>query len=352
MDAQATLSENLPPKKLSIKVLEEDPKSLQKVSIHQNPNNPPNPNTKHPHIDQDNTLRDEYSKVLDHCYPLDEILALASAQNESTSGRKLIFIEKHQNKNLLKTNVNALSTSITGAQTILKNADTLLINHHKPDQLNGIYQGLTDPALQKAVGLVHKVSEEPLINIHQKYFVEIFKSPTDTLELKLWSKVRRFEKEIHLGASKVVKGKQLGRTIGIPTANLHYPHTLVTDLHLLPGVYYGLCYFEKGLEIKRSTSGQESGQQPERIEKRAMIPVVASIGTNRQFNEGRIKYEMLILKDFGGQEFYGAELGVILQGFIRPEAKFDTFDMFVKAMECDTAVARTHIELKQVNFML
>lgn len=59
-----------------------------------------------------------------------------------------------------------------------------------------------------------------------------------------------------------------------------------------------------------------------------------------------MNYEILILHDFQGEEFYGAELIVEIQGLIRPESKFDGFDVFIRAMECDVAIAKKHIHLR------
>lgn len=58
-----------------------------------------------------------------------------------------------------------------------------------------------------------------------------------------------------------------------------------------------------------------------------------------------MSYEILILHDFKGQEFYGSDLTVEVYGLIRPESKFDNFDVFIRAMECDVAVAKRRIQL-------
>lgn len=54
--------------------------------------------------------------------------------------------------------------------------------------------------------------------------------------------------------------------------------------------------------------------------------MVMSIGYNLQYNQSNINYEVLILADFGGEEFYDSKLKVVIQGFIRPESKFGSFD--------------------------
>lgn len=58
-----------------------------------------------------------------------------------------------------------------------------------------------------------------------------------------------------------------------------------------------------------------------------------------------MNYEILILHDFQGKEFYGSELALEVFGLIRPESKFDNFDVFIRAMECDVAVAKKRIKM-------
>ena len=116
----------------------------------------------------------------------------------------------------------------------------------------------------------------------------------------------------------------MGRTIGIPTANLKLQQSCINNAHeLLPGVYYGLSFFDNN---------------------ETQYPMVASIGTNQTLNEKKMNYEILILHDFEGKEFYGENLSVEIQGFIRPESKFDGFDVFIRAMECDVSMARKFIK--------
>jgi FAD synthase len=73
--------------------------------------------------------------------------------------------------------------------------------------------------------------------------------------------------------------------------------------------------------------------------------MVASFGTNSTLNEQKMNYEILILHDFKSQEFYGSELTLEIFGLIRPESKFDNFDVFIRAMECDVSIAKKMIKL-------
>lgn len=68
--------------------------------------------------------------------------------------------------------------------------------------------------------------------------------------------------------------------------------------------------------------------------------MVISIGSNVQFSEKRIKFEVMILEDIPNKEFYSQKLRVSLLGFIRPEAYFPEFSSFIHAMENDIWIAK------------
>lgn len=68
--------------------------------------------------------------------------------------------------------------------------------------------------------------------------------------------------------------------------------------------------------------------------------MVISIGTNVQFQEKKINFEVMILEPLPNQEFYGQELRVWINGLIRPEAYFPEFSTFIHAMENDIFVAK------------
>ncbi|MDY3119316.1 MAG: bifunctional riboflavin kinase/FAD synthetase [Peptoniphilus sp.] len=93
----------------------------------------------------------------------------------------------------------------------------------------------------------------------------------------------------------VVPGKQLGRTIGIPTANILY------DVHyIVPkfGVYFS------GVTVDS-----------------AFYYGATNIGTNPTFSEQEIKVETY-LYDYEGDDLYGKTMDVALFDFIRPEEVF------------------------------
>lgn len=108
----------------------------------------------------------------------------------------------------------------------------------------------------------------------------------------------RFLGHPHVLTGQVVKGRQLGRTIGIPTANLEQPEGVVQLRH---GVY----------ACKISIDGKEH-------------LAVTNIGTRPTVNGHHVTVEPWIL-DFEG-DLYGKELTLQFYEFLRAEQKFDSLE--------------------------
>ena len=102
----------------------------------------------------------------------------------------------------------------------------------------------------------------------------------------------------HVLTGRVVSGRKLGRTIGIPTANLALPQGL-----LMPrfGVYAAKACFD--------------GQS---------LPAVVNLGVRPTVGGGRVTVEPWIL-DFEG-DLYGRELRLEFYAFLRPERKFASLE--------------------------
>ena len=94
--------------------------------------------------------------------------------------------------------------------------------------------------------------------------------------------------------SPVVSGRHLGRTIGIPTANLALPPQLLCPRH---GVYAALACFD--------------GRR---------LPAVVNIGSRPTVGGTHVTVEPWIL-DFDG-DLYGRTLRLEFYTFLRPERKF------------------------------
>ena len=108
----------------------------------------------------------------------------------------------------------------------------------------------------------------------------------------------RFLGHPHILTGTVVSGRRLGRTIGIPTANLVIPEGLVVPKF---GVY----------ACKTQIDGKE-------------FLAVTNIGTRPTVGGHHITVEPWIL-DFEG-DLYGKALTLEFYAFLRPEQKFDTLE--------------------------
>jgi riboflavin kinase/FMN adenylyltransferase len=109
----------------------------------------------------------------------------------------------------------------------------------------------------------------------------------------------------------VVRGRQLGRTIGVPTANIAVP-----DGKLIPkGVY----------AVRLAVNGSRHGG-------------VANIGTRPTVSGMTESFEVNVF-DFDG-DLYGREVHVTFEGFIRAEQKFDGLEALKAQIERDRLRAR------------
>lgn len=108
----------------------------------------------------------------------------------------------------------------------------------------------------------------------------------------------RFLGHPHILSGTVVEGKQLGRTIGIPTANLAYPGEL---LALKRGVYACKAYADG-----------------------KTYSAVVNIGTRPTVDGEDMNAEAHLL-DFAG-DLYGKILTLAFFQFLRPEQKFDSLE--------------------------
>ena len=113
-------------------------------------------------------------------------------------------------------------------------------------------------------------------------------------------------------SGRVAHGQKLGRTIGVPTANI-WLKSLVTPVK---GVY---AVAIKGIDL-RTYHG------------------IANIGTRPTLNGERQQLEVHIF-DFNG-DLYGRQLEVVLQQKLRDERKFENFAALKQQIERDVSHAR------------
>jgi riboflavin kinase/FMN adenylyltransferase len=113
----------------------------------------------------------------------------------------------------------------------------------------------------------------------------------------------------HMLTGTVVAGQKLGRTIGIPTANLELPDELVKPAF---GVY----------ACKAHVDGN-------------WYNAVTNVGTRPTVNGQNVTVEPWIL-DFDG-DLYGKEITLFFHKFLRPEQKFGSLEALKSQIQKDAA---------------
>ena len=111
----------------------------------------------------------------------------------------------------------------------------------------------------------------------------------------------------------IIRGKQLGRTLGYPTANMALPE----DNGLAHGIY--------AVRFTRADGAVHDG--------------VASFGRRPTVDSDGSALLETYLFDYAG-DLYGETCTVSLFGFLRGEEKFDGLDPLVAQMKRDEAEAR------------
>ncbi|MDX2099537.1 MAG: bifunctional riboflavin kinase/FAD synthetase [Leptolyngbyaceae cyanobacterium bins.59] len=125
---------------------------------------------------------------------------------------------------------------------------------------------------------------------------------------------------------EVVKGQQLGRTLGFPTANLK-----VSEEKLVPrsGVYCVRVSVSDSREPEANPSPPTSPN---------LLPGVMNIGY-RPTIEGVGRTIEIHLLDWGG-DLYGQTLTVLMEEFLRPEQKFASLEDLKAQIQVDCETAR------------
>lgn len=122
----------------------------------------------------------------------------------------------------------------------------------------------------------------------------------------------RFLGHPHVLSGTVVSGRQLGRTIGIPTANLHIPEGVAVPRF---GVYACKAFAGQGQYL-----------------------AVTNVGTRPTVGGHRITVEPWLL-DFDA-DLYGQTLTLEFYAFLRPEQKFDALPQLQQQIQADAQQTR------------
>jgi riboflavin kinase/FMN adenylyltransferase len=126
----------------------------------------------------------------------------------------------------------------------------------------------------------------------------------------------RFLGHPHILTGTVVHGRKLGRTLGIPTANLRLPEGIVTPRF---GVY--------------ACSTDIDG---------TVYPAVTNIGNRPTVNGHHTTVEPWIL-DYSG-DLYDREITLRFHYFIRPEMKFDSLEALQSEIFRNAEEARAYLK--------
>ena len=113
----------------------------------------------------------------------------------------------------------------------------------------------------------------------------------------------------HILGGQVVSGRQLGRTIGVPTANVLIPEGVVVPKF---GVYACTC----------AVAGKK-------------YVAVTNVGNRPTVGGHQVRAESWIL-DFDG-DLYGQEIVLAFHQFLRPEEKFDSLEDLQRQIQRDAA---------------
>lgn len=122
----------------------------------------------------------------------------------------------------------------------------------------------------------------------------------------------KFLGHLHTLSGTVVPGRHLGRTIGVPTANILIPEGVVVPRL---GVYACIA----------TVDGRR-------------LSAVTNIGSRPTVGGHQVRAESWIL-DFDG-DLYGREITLEFQKFLRPERKFDSLEALKRQIREDAAAAR------------
>lgn len=198
--------------------------------------------------------------------------------------------------------------------TILKN--TMQATHIiVGDNFRFGYQRAGDIDALKQFGhsLGFKVSSVPLVksDCDQRYSSGTLREAIKTGHIE---QVKHFLGRPYSMSGYVLKGQQIGRTIGVPTANIRPLNILYPAF----GVYFGLCH------IKDNT-----------------YPALANIGKKPTLGQGHPPLIEIHIPHFS-QDLYHQKISFTFEKFHRPEMKFSSLDAL------KTQIAQDIAEFKKI----
>lgn len=160
------------------------------------------------------------------------------------------------------------------------------------------------------------------VSIHEKEEIEDHKISTTTLKSFVinndFVSYIKFSGRAYSIVGTVIKGKQLGRTINFPTANLD-----LTENYLLPktnGVYLTKTMVGKKIYKSLTNIGYN--------------PTVSGIKDKKSIETHILDFD---------EDIYGEKIEVYFYEFLRPEKKFDSFNHLKEQLQIDKDVCEKKI---------
>lgn len=196
---------------------------------------------------------------------------------------------------------------------------TILIANHVRETIVGYDFSFGRDGMGKAKD-IGSLSDGRIVNhiIEEKKYQG--KKIGTTLIKSLLSEGRMEEVKLLLGRyyqikGKVIQGKQIGRTIHVPTANLKVEPTFA---QIKPGVYIVRVHIQHLTYLG-----------------------IANLGNNPSFNyQETMVFETHII-DYSG-DLYGKILNIELISYLRPEIKFESKEKFVEQIQKDIDMAKNY----------
>lgn len=158
---------------------------------------------------------------------------------------------------------------------------------------------------------------------------------------------------VFISKTRVIPGFGRGSAdLGFPTANIDVANNK-TLLSLETGVYFGFArlYKSENPEAQDTTVSRVDGKSSVQLNygrhlsdgDLGILPMVMSLGWNPYFGNKEKTCEVYIIHEFDSS-FYGADLAVVICGYLRPELDYEGVDALKKDIELDVQIGLENLE--------
>lgn len=134
------------------------------------------------------------------------------------------------------------------------------------------------------------------------------------------------------------------KELGIPTANLPVDHDLTPWIaDIKSGVYFGWASLRLPPTHPNYPTTSSDTTAPELHSGLSIYAMVMSIGYNRFYKNTARSAEAHVLHEFGA-DFYGAEMRLLIVGFIREEKDYADVGALIEDIKLDCEVACSSLD--------